>query len=41
MDRQAGILVHVHPEFLLKAGWLRNPSLAAKLRMNNLHSFDS
>lgn len=30
-----------HSSLLLKAGWLRNPSLAAKLRMNNLHGFDS
>ena len=41
MDRHAGILVGVHPGLRLRAGWLRNPSLAATLRMNNLHSFDS
>jgi hypothetical protein len=32
--------VTVHPGLRLKAGWCRNPNLAALLRMNNLHSFD-
>jgi hypothetical protein len=41
MDRHAGILVHVHPGLRLRVGRLRNPSLAAHPRMNNLPSFDS
>ena len=41
MNRQSGILVHVHPVILLKAGLLRNPNLAAKLRMNNLLCFET
>jgi len=41
MDRHACILVDVHPEFRLRVDWLRNPNLAALLRMNNLHSNDT
>jgi hypothetical protein len=41
MHRHARILVDVHPELRLRVGGLRNPSLAALLQMNNLHSNDS
>lgn len=35
------ILMHVHPGAQVGVGWLRNPSLTSRPRMNNLHSFDS
>jgi hypothetical protein len=41
MDRHAGMLVNVHPGPRLRVGAIRNPSLAAPSRMNNLHSFDT
>jgi hypothetical protein len=41
VDRQAGMLVNVHPGLRLWVGWNRNPSLAAPSRMNNLHGFNS
>ncbi|CAH1653140.1 hypothetical protein CHELA40_10752 [Chelatococcus asaccharovorans] len=35
------ILMHVHPGAPVRVGWLRNPNLTSRPRMNNLHSFDS
>jgi len=35
------LLMQVDPGAPVRVGWLRNPSLTSRARMNNLHSFDS
>lgn len=40
VERHAGMLVDVRPGAPGRVGWLRNPSLTSRPRMNNLHSFD-